>query len=86
MIKCLISLFVVLLIFNIVFFDKLTQTQQLRSVCKIYYRHGAARYVEINNHEYDLQKITIEDHMFMNPWTQELIDNTNVSDCLQIKE
>ena len=74
------------LFFNIIFFEKLTRNNDLNNICKVYYKHGTPRFVEVNGHEYDLQNIKQEDLVFMNPWTREIVENTKIFDCLQIKE
>jgi hypothetical protein len=85
MIKCLLLVFASLVLFNVVFFDKLTKLNDINNICKIYYKHGEARYVEIGGNTYDLKNPN-DDVPFMNPWTKELMDNTQISDCMQIKE
>jgi hypothetical protein len=85
MIKCLLLVFASLVLFNVVFFDKLTKLNDINNICKIYYKYGEARYVEIGGNTYDLKNPN-DDVPFISPWTKELMDNTQISDCMRIKE
>jgi hypothetical protein len=86
MIKCILCVFATLVLFNVVFFNNLTKLNDINNICKIYYKYGEARYVEIGGSTYDLQNLKEEDMQFINPWTKELMDNTRMSDCMKIKE
>lgn len=86
MIKFILATFSILVLFNIIFFAKLTEREDLYNICKVYFKHGQPRFIEINGHEYDLENLSYQEVAFPNPYTREMLENTKVSDCLQIKE
>ena len=53
-------------------------------MCKIYYQHGKATHIMLGDKEFDINNMTEKDYLFLNPWEQEILANTEISECLRI--
>jgi len=73
-----------ILVFNIIFFIEGAEQNRLHNMCKVYYKHGKATHVVLGDKEFDLENMTEEDFVFLNPWQKEVLKNTKVSECIQI--
>ena len=73
-----------LIIVNVIMLSDIAKAERLRATCKVYYKHGEPTHIEFGSIEYNLKNLTEEDFVFMNPWTKEKMDNTKISDCIQI--
>jgi len=73
-----------LIVFNVMFMVEGAKQTRLNNMCKVYYQHGEATHIMLGDKEFDLNNITQEDMVFLNPWEREILNNTKISECLRI--
>lgn len=73
-----------IIVFNIFAFGDIAKRERINAMCKVYYKHGKPTHIEFGNIEFDLNNLTYIDKIFMNPWTQQKLEETKISSCIQI--
>jgi hypothetical protein len=82
---CLLVLLTIIIL-NIIFGIDAARKERINTICKVYYLHGEPTHIILNNREFDLNNMSQEDFLFINPWDIEELHNTKLSDCLIIKK
>jgi len=83
-ISAVLILLAAVIIFNVFFFTQVAAKERIRAMCKIYYQHGKATHIMLGDKEFDINNMTEKDYLFLNPWEQEILANTEISECLRI--
>jgi len=83
-IPAVLILIAAIILINVVMLSDIAKAERLRGMCKVYYRHGEATHIMLGEKEFDLNNMTQEDMVFLNPWEREILQNTDISECLRI--